>query len=101
MQKIVLATEIDGLRRSMRISRLQHVRNTYIRQEMEAEETVIDRTEKGSLQWYGHIQRMSEETLTWMVPGRRKRGRARRTWYEGMNTCSNDEEGNEGRTVGR
>lgn len=92
MKKRVLATEMDGLRRSMRISRLQHVRNTYIRQEMEAEETVIDRIEKGSLQWYGHVQRMSEErwpkcTLNWMVPGRRKRGRARRTWYEGIHAA--------------
>ncbi|PSN53291.1 hypothetical protein C0J52_04666 [Blattella germanica] len=59
---------------------------------MEAEETVVDRIEKGSLQWYGHVQRMSEErwpkcTLNWMVPGRRKRGRARRTWYEGIHAA--------------
>ncbi|PSN45908.1 hypothetical protein C0J52_24210 [Blattella germanica] len=83
---------MDGLRRSMRISRLQQVRNTYIRQEKEAEEIVIDRIDKGSLQWYGHIQRMSEErwpkcTLNWMVSDRRKRGKAKSTWYEGIHAA--------------
>ncbi|KAJ9597606.1 hypothetical protein L9F63_011551, partial [Diploptera punctata] len=52
---------MDGLRRSMRISRLQHIRNAYIRQEMDAQETVIDRITKSALPWYGHVQRMSED----------------------------------------
>ncbi|KAJ9591896.1 hypothetical protein L9F63_001571, partial [Diploptera punctata] len=40
---------MDGLQICMRISRLQHIRNTYIRQEMDAQETVIDRITKREL----------------------------------------------------
>jgi hypothetical protein len=40
-------------------------------------------------QWYGHVQRMEEERLPtevmkWRPPGRRKRGRSKRTWAEGI-----------------
>lgn len=60
-RKKLESTEMDGLRRSMRVSRLQHVRNDFIRAEMEAEEIVVNRNEKWILQWYGHVQRMEEE----------------------------------------
>lgn len=90
LRKKLLATEMDGLRRGMRVSRMQHIRNEYIRQEMDAEETVVDRLEAKTLKWYGHVRRMTEErlpvnVLNWIDPGRRKRGRARLTWMEGVN----------------
>jgi hypothetical protein len=41
------------------------------------------------LQWYRHVQRMKEgrlpkEVMKWHPPGRRKQGRAKLTWAEGI-----------------
>ena len=41
------------------------------------------------LHWYGHVQRMEEgrlpkEVTKWSPPGRRKRGRPKLTWAEGI-----------------
>ena len=41
------------------------------------------------LKWYGHVQRMEEGRLPkkvtkWSPPGRRKRGRPKATWAEGI-----------------
>jgi hypothetical protein len=41
------------------------------------------------LQSYGHVQRMEEgrlpkEVMKWRAPGRRKRGRTKLTWAEGI-----------------
>ena len=48
-----------------------------------------DIIEKKRLQWYDHIKRMPEERLPklimeWMPRERRKRGRPRKTWMEGI-----------------
>jgi hypothetical protein len=50
---------------------------------------IIDTIEKKILQWYGHVKRMSEERITtlnmeWIPEERRKRGRPRKTWMEGV-----------------
>ena len=42
-----------------------------------------------ALQWYGYVQRMEEgrlpkEVMKWSPPGRRKRGRPKATWAEGI-----------------
>ena len=49
----------------------------------------IDIIEKKRQQWYGHVKRMSEERITklimeWVPLERRKRGRPRKTWMEGV-----------------
>ena len=41
------------------------------------------------LQWYGHVQRMEEgilpkELMNWRPPGKRKRGRSKLNWAEGI-----------------
>jgi hypothetical protein len=41
------------------------------------------------LQWYGHVKRMPEERMPklimeWIPEKRRKRGRSRKTWMEGV-----------------
>ena len=41
------------------------------------------------LKWYGHVQRMEEgrlpkKVMKWSPPGRRKRGRPKLTWAEGI-----------------
>jgi len=49
----------------------------------------LDDIKTKQLQWYGHVQRMEERRLTkefmkWRPPGRRKRGRPKLTWAEGI-----------------
>ncbi|XP_044757686.1 uncharacterized protein LOC123315839 [Coccinella septempunctata] len=78
---------MDYLRRSARTSRLQHVTNDSIRDRLQAKETVMDRIEIRSLRWFGHLKRMPEyrwPRRLWVPPGRRKRGRPRRSWNEGV-----------------
>ena len=48
-----------------------------------------DIIEKKRLQWYGHVKRMPEERIPklikeWTPTERRKRGRPRKTWIEGV-----------------
>jgi IS5 family transposase len=50
---------------------------------------VIDIIEKKGLQWYGHVKRMLEERIQklimeWKPEERRKSGRPRKTWMEGV-----------------
>jgi len=50
---------------------------------------IIDITKRKRLQWYGHVKRMQEERLPklimgWIPEERRKRGRPRKTWMEGV-----------------
>jgi hypothetical protein len=52
----------------------------------------IDIIEKKRLQWYGHVKRMPEERmpkliLEWVPAERRKRGRPRNTWMEGVHAA--------------
>ncbi|KAJ4437912.1 hypothetical protein ANN_13851 [Periplaneta americana] len=67
-------------------------KKTYVREGMDAEETVIDRVETKLLQLYGHGQRMWEERWpkrinSWYASSRTKRGGARKTWCEGISTA--------------
>jgi hypothetical protein len=50
---------------------------------------IRDIIEKKRLQWYGHVKRMSEERIPklimeWIPEERRKRGRPRKMWMEGV-----------------
>ena len=78
----LLAVEMDYLRRSAGISRLQRIWNHEIRRRMKAEENVIDRIEKRTLQWFGHLMRMQQQRwpkrlFQWTPAGRGIRGRPR------------------------
>ena len=51
--------------------------------------SLLDDIKTKQLQWYGHVQRMEEgrlpkEVMKWSPPGRRKRGRPKLTWAEGI-----------------
>ena len=50
---------------------------------------IIDIIERKRLQWYGHVKRMHNERLPkliveWIPGERRKTGRPRKTWMEGV-----------------
>lgn len=81
--------EMDYLRRSARKSRIERVRNVDIRRIMEAEQTLVERVEVKGLKWFGHVLRMNNDrwprrAWEWQPPGRRKRGRPRRSWNDNM-----------------
>jgi len=63
--------------------------NTIIKQKMNVARSLLDDIKTKQLQWYGHVQRMGEgilpkEVMKWSPLGRRKRGRPKLTWAEGI-----------------
>ena len=51
--------------------------------------SLLDDINTKQLKWYGHVQRMEEgrlpkQVIKWSPPGRRKRGRPKLTWLEGI-----------------
>jgi len=83
------STEMDFWRRSAGISRKDKIRNTFIKQEMNVARSLLGDIKTKQLQWHGHVQRMEEgrfpkEVMKWSPPGRRKRGRPKLTWAEGI-----------------
>jgi len=56
---------------------------------MNVTSSLLDDIKIKQLQWYGHDQRMEEgrlpkEVMKWLPPGRRKQGRSKLTWAEGI-----------------
>jgi hypothetical protein len=75
-KKWVEATEMGALRRSLRISRKERIKNVTIRQQIGLEETIVKEIEQDQLTWYGHVQRMAEgrlpkTALKWMPKQKR------------------------------
>lgn len=75
--------EMDVLRRSLGVSRLQKIRNEEIRRLMGVDGTLYEDIEAKQLIWYGHLQRMDEQRLPkkvfeWIPAQRRKRGRPKK-----------------------
>jgi hypothetical protein len=63
--------------------------NNIIKQNMNVTRSHLDDIKTKQLQWYGHVQRMVEgrvpkEAMQWHPTGRRKRGRPKLTWAEGI-----------------
>jgi len=68
--------------------------NEYIRGKIEAQDMILDDITQKQLIWYGHVERMDPTRLPkimilWKPEGRKKRGRPRRTWKDGMYTVMN------------
>ena len=88
-------TEMDALRRSARISKLDRKTNKYIREKMNKQGTILDEITGKQLIWYGHVERMDPTRLpkimvNWKPEGRKKRGRPRRTWKDGIYTARSE-----------
>ena len=80
---------MDGLRGSARISKLESKTNEYIREKMSQQDTILDEITRKQLICYGHVDRMDPMRLpkimiNWKPEGRKKRGRPRRTWKDGI-----------------
>ena len=57
------STEMYFWRRSVRLSRKDKIRNTVIKQKMNATKSLSDDIDTKQLKWYGHVQRMEEGRL--------------------------------------
>jgi hypothetical protein len=73
------------------MSRMERIKNEHIKEIMgvKGKPDITDIIEKKILQLYGHIKRMPEERIPklimeWIPQDRRKRGRRRKTWIEGV-----------------
>jgi len=87
----LLSTEMDVLRTSARKSRMERIRNEHIKEikGLKEKPDIVDIIERKRLRWYGHVKRMQDERLPklimeWVPGERRKRGRPRKTWMEGV-----------------
>jgi hypothetical protein len=83
------STEIDFWQRSARISRKDKITNTIIKQKMKVTRCLLDGIETKQVRWCGYVQRMEEgrlpkEVMKWRPTGRRKRGRPKLSWAEGI-----------------
>jgi hypothetical protein len=70
---------------------METIKNEHIKEIMgvKRKPNIIDIIEKKRLQWYGHIKRMPQERIPkfiteWIPEERRKRGRPRNVWMEGV-----------------
>ena len=70
---------------------MERIKNEHIKEIMGLKEKpdIVDIIERKRLQWYGHVKRMQEERLPklimeWIPGERRKKGRPRKTWMEGV-----------------
>jgi len=82
---------MNVLRRSARKSRLERIKNEHIKEIMGVKGKMgfIDAIVRRRLQWYGHVKWMLEEKISKLIMEpitreRRKRGRPRKTWMEGV-----------------
>lgn len=87
--------EMDFLRRACRISRLDRVRNEDIRRRTGRIFTTSERIESRQLIWYGHVQRMGDQrwpkrAMKYTPQNRRKRGRPKISWKDGITNIMRD-----------
>jgi hypothetical protein len=62
---------------------------------MDAQDMILDYITRKQLIWYGHVERMEPTRLPkimihWKPEGRKKLGRLRRTWKDGIYTAMNE-----------
>jgi hypothetical protein len=58
------AAEMEALRRSARISKLDRKTNEYIREKMDAQDAILDDITRKKPIWYGHVERMDRTAIT-------------------------------------
>nr|CAH7720104.1 unnamed protein product [Callosobruchus chinensis] len=101
MEKRLLAMEMGYWRRCCKLTLLDKVRNEQIRDRMSIATTIIDTIEAKKLRWYGHVCRMEnsrwpKRILNWNPPERRRRGRPRTSWRDGLESAMRERDLNPG-----
>jgi len=69
----------------------------HFRGKMDAQDMTLEDITRKLLIWYGHAERMDPTRLPkimihWKPEGRKKRGRPRRTWKDGIYTAMNEKD---------
>ena len=64
-------------------------------EKMNEQDTILDEITRKQLMWYCHVERMDSMRLpkimiNWKPDGRKKRGRPRRTWEDGVYTAMSE-----------
>jgi hypothetical protein len=86
-QTKLLATEMDYLRHSARISLMERIRNETIRTKMGLKKDILKEIEEQQLGWLGHVKRMEDckiarQVAEWNPRGKRRRDRPVNTWKD-------------------
>ncbi|KAK3543565.1 hypothetical protein QTP70_023903 [Hemibagrus guttatus] len=81
--------ELKMLKFSLRVTRLDRIRNEFIRGTAHVGR-LGDKVREARLRWFGHVQRRESEyigrrMLDMELPGRRQRGRPKRRYMDGIN----------------
>ena len=62
-QQKLSALEMDYLRRSVSVSRLQKIPTTTIRSKIQAVQSILDRIQRRHLKWFGHSSEWKIEDI--------------------------------------
>jgi hypothetical protein len=62
---------------------------------MDAQDVILDDITRKQLIWYGHVKRIDptglpKSMIHWKPEGKKKRGRPRKTWKDGIYTAMNE-----------
>ena len=90
----LLVFEMMCLRKILGVSRMDKLRNTFIRKSLGIEHTIIDQIAQKRMKFFGHIQRMSHDrypktALESRITGTRPRGRPPKRWIDGIQADCN------------
>ena len=88
-ERRLLVAEMGWLRRIKGRSRRERIRNEKTREELGAEETIVEKIRKRRLRWFGHVERMEGKRLPLAalhghIEGERSRGRQPKTWMDNV-----------------
>ena len=66
-----------------------------LEKKMDKQDTILDEITRKQFIWHGNVERMDPTRLpkimiNWKPEGRKKRGRSRRTWKDGIYTAMNE-----------
>ena len=95
----ICATEMDGLRRSARISKLDRKRNDHIREKMNKQDTILDEITPKQFIWHSHVERMDPTRLPKIMINLKTRRKEKtrppgRTWKDGIYTAMSERDKN-------
>src|SRR6218665_1273918 len=88
-ERRLLVAEMAWLKRIRGRSRRERIGNEKTREELGAEETVIEKIRRRRLEWFGHVERLEGKRLLRAalhghVRGERSRGRQKNRWMDNV-----------------
>jgi len=88
-EKRILIAEMTWLRRLLRVTRRDKMRNETVRGTLCQETTLVDRIAERRLNWFRHVSRMRSERLPakalhCYISGKRNQGRQPKKWMDSV-----------------